>query len=207
MSINRPSWVELTTPDPEAAATFYGELFGWKHRAGLFLAGDSPVAGVTAGPQSGWTTFIDVADLAATTAKVRAAGGPPSADQAGTAFAVRTAGAPTAYTWGELITDDVEASAAFYGAVFGWTVEGSEGRREWLLDGQPIAGLLPRPPGMPAGIPAYWDVWFPAADPGAATARAAELGGTTLMPATATDHGVIAVSADPFGAVFTVVAR
>ena len=24
-----PSWVELTTTDPQAAAAFYGDLFGW----------------------------------------------------------------------------------------------------------------------------------------------------------------------------------
>ena len=25
-----PSWAELTTTDPQAAAAFYGDLFGWK---------------------------------------------------------------------------------------------------------------------------------------------------------------------------------
>ena len=58
---------------------------------------------------------------------------------------------PGALIWGELITDDVEASAAFYRAVFGWQLSSPEGplnRRVWLVGGQRIAGLLPRPEAM-----------------------------------------------------------
>ena len=25
-----PSWVDLSTPDPDASAKFYGEVFGWE---------------------------------------------------------------------------------------------------------------------------------------------------------------------------------
>ena len=28
-----PSWVDLSSPDPEASAAFYGALFGWEHVA------------------------------------------------------------------------------------------------------------------------------------------------------------------------------
>ena len=114
-----------------------------------------------------------------------------------------------AFHSGELITDDVEASAAFYGSLFGWTLSDPQGplnRREWHLNGRPVAELLPRPSAMPAEIPPYWDVYFTVADAGAAAEAVTGLGGTTLMPATSVGHGTIAVFADPTGAVFTVLA-
>jgi predicted enzyme related to lactoylglutathione lyase len=122
---------------------------------------------------------------------------------------VDAADVPGAFHSGELITDDVEASAAFYGSLFGWTLSAPQGplnRREWRLDGRPIAELLPRPAAMPAEIPPYWDVYFTVADAAATTEAVTRLGGTTLMPATPVGHGTIAVFADPTGAVFTVLA-
>ena len=84
-----PSWVDLSSPDLDASARFYGELFGWsaEEPAGpveqtggyrMFTLGGAQVAGL--GPaQEGqpphWTTYIAVADADETTAKVEAAGG------------------------------------------------------------------------------------------------------------------------------------
>lgn len=79
-------------------------------------------------------------------------------------------------------------------------------RREWQLGGRSIAGLLPRPPAMPAEIPPYWDVYFAVEDPSATAEAAARLGGTVLLPPTDIAHGHIAVFADPAGAVFSVTA-
>ncbi len=83
-----PSWVDLATPDTEAAVTFYDALFGWTapitsdDEAGgyrLFQLQGRPVAGaapiVTPGHRPSWTTYITVADADETMAKVRAAGG------------------------------------------------------------------------------------------------------------------------------------
>jgi hypothetical protein len=236
-----PSWIELSTPDLDSAARFYGELFGWQARAGApgrdqgitFLAGGQPVAAAVTGPgRAVWTTFVNVADLDKTVARVEAAGGrlagdaadwSPAgraavfADPAGVRFAAWQAGThPGAgrtgeqgtFSWGELITDDVDASLAFYGSVYGWTLSAPAGplqRREWLLGGRPASGLLPRPPAMPAEIPPYWDVYLAVADATAATARAVALGATSLMPPTATEHGTIAVFADPAGGAFTAI--
>jgi uncharacterized protein len=81
-----PSWVDLGTPDPAAAAAFYGGLFGWECPEGPPEAGGyrvctlrgRAVAGI--GPQMGpgpavWTTYINVADADATAGKVTEAGG------------------------------------------------------------------------------------------------------------------------------------
>jgi predicted enzyme related to lactoylglutathione lyase len=105
-----------------------------------------------------------------------------------------------------VIADDVAASAAFYQAVFGWTLTEPEGalqRREWQLAGRSISGLLPRPPAMPAEIAPYWDLYFAVQDATASATIATANGAMQLMPPTPIEMGTIAVFADPGGAVFT----
>ena len=85
-----PSWVELSTPDQQAAQGFYGALFGWSfedndmgevgHYYISQIDGDD-VAGV-GGQLPGmedhpafWGVYLAVDDVDAATAKVEAAGG------------------------------------------------------------------------------------------------------------------------------------
>ncbi len=84
-----PSWVELSTPDPDASAVFYGQLMGWsttepanpEETGGyrMFQQDGKNVAGLMGHMQEGqptaWTTYISVADAEDTAAKVQAAGG------------------------------------------------------------------------------------------------------------------------------------
>jgi len=84
-----PCWVDIAHPDPEAAAAFYGELFGWTFEevtppgspqryaiAGLpggavgGLSGPSPE-----GERPAWETYVRVADVDETASKVWGAGG------------------------------------------------------------------------------------------------------------------------------------
>ena len=80
-----PNWVDVSSPDPAAAAAFYGALFGWDapeqpadfggYR--LFLKDGKPVAGVgplMEGPPS-WTTYVNVDDIDAAAARVTEGGG------------------------------------------------------------------------------------------------------------------------------------
>jgi predicted enzyme related to lactoylglutathione lyase len=84
-----PCWVDLGTPDIEAAAKFYAGLFGWSVEEGenseqtggyrqATLRG-KPVAGVMPLMQEGqppaWSSYVSVEDADATAAKVREAGG------------------------------------------------------------------------------------------------------------------------------------
>jgi predicted enzyme related to lactoylglutathione lyase len=84
-----PCWADLGTPDIDAAAGFYGGLFGWSIEEGenaeqtggyrqATLRG-KPVAGVMPLMQEGqppaWSTYVSVEDADATAAKVREAGG------------------------------------------------------------------------------------------------------------------------------------
>jgi uncharacterized protein len=84
-----PSWVELSSPDTEAAAAFYGELMNWTtsqpgpaEEAGgyrMFEQDGQSVAGLMHHMQEGqptvWATYISVSDADATADKVKAAGG------------------------------------------------------------------------------------------------------------------------------------
>ena len=81
-----PCWIELFTPDPDAAAAFYGDLFGWTCTEPVaefggyrnFLREGAPVAGMMAndgsmGPNA-WSVYLASDDAEATVAKARAAG-------------------------------------------------------------------------------------------------------------------------------------
>jgi hypothetical protein len=116
---------------------------------------------------------------------------------------------PGAFCWSELLTTDIPRSIEFYGAVFGWTAETHEGEMpytEFHLDGRSIAGMMPKPPMMPAEIPPVWGVYFAVADTDAALDRITALGGNVLMGPMDAEPGRLAVVADPAGAVFNVIA-
>lgn len=82
-----PSWVDLGTADTQAAARFYGELFGWSAAFdprpeaggyGLFTLRERNVAGI--GPQANpgpprWAVYVSVADVDETAAKITDKGG------------------------------------------------------------------------------------------------------------------------------------
>jgi uncharacterized protein len=85
-----PCWVDTTQPDPEAAAAFYGELFGWdfedvmpSETPGRYLVarlrgGDVAAVGSQpeVGPQTAvWNMYVWVKDVDETADRVRAAGG------------------------------------------------------------------------------------------------------------------------------------
>jgi uncharacterized protein len=82
-----PCWIELFTPDADAAAKFYGDLFGWtctdaKEEFGgyrNFEHNGAPVAGLmqndgSMGPHA-WSVYLESDDAAATVEKARANGG------------------------------------------------------------------------------------------------------------------------------------
>lgn len=84
-----PCWIDLGTPDQDAATKFYGALFGWSveedenaEQTGGYRTAQlrgKPVGGVMRLMQEGqppaWLTYVAVEDADATTAKAREAGG------------------------------------------------------------------------------------------------------------------------------------
>ena len=115
--------------------------------------------------------------------------------------------APGALSWNELGSPDLDASAAFYGDLFGWTTEPMPGDMPYLIiqtAAQRSNGGI-RPP-MPEGAPPFWLVYFATDDLGISLAKVSEHGGSVLMGDTDIGIAHIAVVADPQGAVFALYA-
>jgi uncharacterized protein len=109
--------------------------------------------------------------------------------------------APGALVWNELQSPDIDASAAFYGSLFGWETEPMEGPERYLTiknAGANNGGIRALTPPAPPS----WLTYFAVEDVDAALAKVGELGGSTLAGPIPISVGTIAVVADPQGAVF-----
>ena len=105
--------------------------------------------------------------------------------------------------WYELTTHDPDGAAHFYGHVLGWATgsDGAEGLDYRLAraGGQPVAGLMPATPGMPA----FWMIYLTVTDCDKAAAAIARAGGTVhRAPADIPGTGRFAIVTDPQGAAF-----
>lgn len=107
---------------------------------------------------------------------------------------------PGDFIWYELLTRDIDAAAAFYGDVIGWTVQGSgtpgiDYRLFVAPDGQPVAGLMKMPDPMPAPI---WLGYVAVDNVDAATADFVGAGAVQHMPPTTmAGIGRMAMVTDP----------
>jgi len=84
-----PSWVDVASPDVDAAVAFYEQLFGWEGSEGgdaeetggyrMLTQNGKAVAGAMPIRMEGqppvWTTYVSVDDVDATAEQVKAAGG------------------------------------------------------------------------------------------------------------------------------------
>ena len=109
--------------------------------------------------------------------------------------------------WTELNVSDPEAAKAFYGSVFGWSAETDPqpeagGYAVFRHDEAPVAAVSAR---VDDAQPTAWSVCLSVADAERTAARAAELGGSTLLaPTDVLDLGRYGVLADPDGAAFSI---
>ncbi|MEL7209555.1 MAG: VOC family protein, partial [Actinomycetota bacterium] len=178
-----------------------------------------------------WNSYVTVADLDATAAKVEGAGGgvmaPPFdvmefgrmavvTDPTGAVLCLWEAkshiGAGVvnehgAFTWNELMSPDVAAAAAFYADLFGWDTEvmdmGDAGDYTvFTLDGEQAAGAMAPPM---EGMPPAWGIYFSVDDCDGTVAAAQEAGATVLMEPMDGPPGRFATLADPQGAAFSVI--
>jgi predicted enzyme related to lactoylglutathione lyase len=109
--------------------------------------------------------------------------------------------------WVDIGSPDMDATAAFYGGLFGWTttepgpVEETGGYRMFLKDGKMVAGLGPAQEGMPT----VWTTYVAADDAEATTELVKANGGMVFVePMDVMDAGRMAIFADPAGAMFGV---
>jgi predicted enzyme related to lactoylglutathione lyase len=116
--------------------------------------------------------------------------------------------APGTPSWVDLASPDPDASARFYGGLFGWSatdpgpVEETGGYRMLQHDGRDVAGLGPTQAG---GEPAMWTTYVSTDDADAVAAKVREAGGRVVMDALdVLGAGRMAVFADAGGAVISV---
>ncbi len=245
-----PSWADLGSPDLDAAVDFYSGLFGWEvppsenvEQTGGYrraTKGGADVAGMMPLMQEGqppaWTSYVSVADAAATAAAVKEAGGSVIAepmdvlglgtmaifaDPTGAVFGIWQPGTfpgagivnePGALSWNELNTRDLESAKAFYGAVFSWTFEnvefeGAGGYTTINLGGDPVGGILNMTErGVPEQVPAHWQVYFAVEDTDTAIDQAKQAGGSVMVEPIDIPAGRFSILIDPHGASFAVIA-
>jgi uncharacterized protein len=127
--------------------------------------------------------------------------------QASQHFGAALVNAPGALVWNELSSPDLDASSAFYGGLFGWTVEPFEASPEPYLsikNGEANNGGMREldPPGMPPN----WLVYFGVEDIDAGIEKLTGLGGSKLAGPIDIGMAKIAVVQDPQGATFALYA-
>jgi predicted enzyme related to lactoylglutathione lyase len=223
-------YTELFGWEAEVSGEEYGGYTTFR-LDGRATAGAGPLYGE--GQPTAWSTYVATDDADVIAARVEAAGGkvlvPPFdvmyqgrmaafLDQAGAPFSVWQAGTmrgadifdvPGALTWSELVTRDVEGSAAFYGAVFGWVArESSMSGMDYIVwehDGRPIAGMQPMDGDeWPDDLPPHWMLYFAVADCDDSAAYVQSLGGRIVQPPTTLPIGRYAVVEDPQGGTFSI---
>jgi predicted enzyme related to lactoylglutathione lyase len=127
--------------------------------------------------------------------------------QPGSHFGAALVNAPGAFVWNELATPDLEGASAFYGGLFGWTIEdapGMEPRYLSIKNGEANNGGMREP--MPPDAPPHWLVYFGVEEIEAGLAKVAELGGTQLAGPIDIGIAKFGVVQDPQGATFALYA-
>jgi predicted enzyme related to lactoylglutathione lyase len=150
---------------------------------------------------------MDVMDAGRMAVLMHPAGGAVGLWQPGRHIGAELVNEPGTVVWNQLHTRDKDGAAAFYGAVFGWTLEEFGGVPVFGLGERRIAGMMDVPPGTPDEVPAYWITIFAVADCDASVAKASELGGTVVSPPSDIEGiGRFALLTDPQGVYFGIIA-
>ena len=154
---------------------------------------------------------MDVMDLGRMLVTVDVGGAAIGAWQPGTHRGFQAVGEASAPVWFELHTREYDRCLEYYRDVFHWDVDTMDPtpdfRYSTLKDGEGddwSAGMMDVSGLIPDEINAQWLVYFGSDDVDASVAKAEELGGTVLEPATDTPYGRMATLADPTGAVFKI---
>jgi predicted enzyme related to lactoylglutathione lyase len=150
---------------------------------------------------------MDVMDAGRMAFVAHPAGGFVGMWQPGNHIGAQLVNEPGSLSWNQLHTRDKEGAAAFYGAVFGWTLGDFGGMGVWNLGENGIGGIMDMPPGSPDELPAFWMTIFSVADADESVAKASDLGGAVVSPPTDLEGiGRFALLTDPQGVYFGIIA-
>ena len=114
-----------------------------------------------------------------------------------------------AFSWNELMTNDVAGAKLFYGKLLGWTLadmESSCGSYTMARAGETeVAGIMATPPEA-QGMPPGWGAYVTVDDVDAMQSRVEDLGGKIILPPQdIPDVGRFMVIQDPQGAVLMLI--
>lgn len=128
--------------------------------------------------------------------------------QYGTHTGAEVAGEPGAMAWTEVGTRDAEKARVFYAKVLDAEIPKMEGMDYWMLQKKgstPMAGVMHMGKDFPPEIPPHWMAYFAVPDADASCKVVTENGGQVKHGPFDTPYGRIAVVADPYGAVFSII--
>ncbi|MFJ8821084.1 VOC family protein [Streptomyces sp. NPDC102467] len=243
-----PVWADAMFPDLEAAKAFYSELFGWSYDPGAEEFGNYTQAKTADGkhvaalaPQmpgmegvpAAWNLYLATSDIAATTERIRSAGGMPAMepmrvgdfgtmvtaqDPSGCYFSVWQPDAhegfekvdePGAFCWAEVNSRDAAKTDAFFTSVFPYEVKKVADEHVdfdvWELGGEPALGRMRMTDDFPEHVPSYVNVYFVVEDCDAALATVQRLGGRLHFGPMDSPFGRFAAVGDPQGAAFSII--
>lgn len=90
-----------------------------------------------------------------------------------------------AFSWSELLVDDVKSAISFYTQVIGWEVEEmpmEQGMYHILkAEGEPVGGIMAKPEGM-ENVPDYWGTYITVDDVDATLLKVEAAGGKAVYP-------------------------
>ena len=240
-------WVELATSDGDAAKKFYLPLCGWNHRDDpmgpdavytMLMVGDRHLGALYTlneqmrqqGIPPHWGSYVSVADLDASAAKVTSLGGKlllapmdvmefgrmaTLQDPTGAVLnlwqpkqhiGAQVLNEPVSLCWNELMTTDTDAAEAFYRGLFDWGAKTSNvpGMKytEFTQGDRSVAGMMAIGPEM-GPVPPNWMLYFAVAAVDDFAKTAGETGAKLIVPPQDIPKvGRFSVIQDPQGAVF-----
>ncbi|MCU7803922.1 MAG: VOC family protein [Candidatus Thiodiazotropha sp. (ex Lucinoma borealis)] len=90
-----------------------------------------------------------------------------------------------AFSWSELLVDDVDSAIGFYTDVIGWEIEEMEmpqGKYYVLkAGGEPVGGIMKKPEGTES-MPDFWGTYITVNDVDATLKKVEEAGGKAVYP-------------------------
>jgi predicted enzyme related to lactoylglutathione lyase len=223
-------WDAQTNPSESMPYTMFT-------KDGKLVAGMGPLSAEQqeAGQPPAWSSYVIVDDVDATFAKAKELGATPIMEpmqimdagkmvfildpvgaaigfwQSGTHDGAELFNVPDTMTWNDLGCRDVDAAAAFYTALLGWStseMDMGDGNTYTLFSvgDRPTGGTWDISGTMPDQVPAHWLTWFNVSDIDAVAAKVGELDGRVVQPPQNSPMGMWALVTDPAGATFGIIA-
>jgi predicted enzyme related to lactoylglutathione lyase len=210
-----------------------GQYYSMQYLKGKSVAGimEQSKEQVDQGVPPCWYTYITVEDVEAATARVEKLGGRVISEpfdvfdngrmaviqdpegafvnlwQAKSHIGAELVNEPGTLTWNELVADDPQRLAAFYGSLLEIEMKPMEGMPDYKLftvGGKSVAGIFQKGRKLKS-LPSHWSIYFAVEDPEGIAEKTRSLAGDVIAPPVETPMGCFAVLQDPQGAIFQVI--